>query len=119
MADVAPFGVEVVSDLGARGFPGACCRSLEVARGDYVVLLADDVVVTDAWLNQLVALAKSDPAIGMTVPMSNTALPHLYVEPGYADEEGLRRFAGHWRESHRGQWFSPALAPSAFRRRAP
>ena len=40
-----------------RGFPAAINQGLKVARGDYLVLLNNDVVVTDSWLEQLVALA--------------------------------------------------------------
>ena len=40
-----------------RGFPAAINQGLQVARGEYLVLLNNDVVVTDGWLDQLVALA--------------------------------------------------------------
>jgi hypothetical protein len=66
-------------------------------------------VVTDAWLDQLVALAESRPEIGLTGPMSNYATPPQLVEHvAYADLDSMHRFAARWRAEHRGQWFTSA-----------
>ena len=43
------------------GFPAAINQGLSVARGEYLVLLNNDAVVTDAWLDQLIALASAGP----------------------------------------------------------
>jgi Glycosyl transferase family 2 len=37
------------------GFPAAVNQGLRLARGEYLVLLNNDVIVTDAWLDQLIA----------------------------------------------------------------
>jgi glycosyltransferase involved in cell wall biosynthesis len=103
--DAAPFRVEVVANPENGGFPAACNPGLKVARGHYLVLLDNDVVVTDGWLQQLVALAESDPTIGMTGPMSNDASPpQLIPDVPYPDLETMHRFASRWRAEHRGQW---------------
>jgi len=60
----------------------------------------------DGWMLASSPLANSDPAIGMAAPMSNDAPPHQRVEPGYGDENGLRRFAGGGARAPR-QWFTP------------
>jgi GT2 family glycosyltransferase len=64
--------------------------------------------VTDAWLDQLVALAGADPAIGAVAPMSNAAAPpQRAADVPYADpDDGLDRFARRWRDEHRGRWFA-------------
>jgi GT2 family glycosyltransferase len=103
--DAAPFPVTVLTDPENRGFPAACNQGLRTARGDYLVLLNNDVVVTDAWLDQLVALADSDPKIGMTGPMSNDAAPPQRVEQvPYANLDDMHRFAARWRSERRGKW---------------
>ena len=61
VADAAPFPVRVIANTENRGFPAACNQGLRAARGEYLVLLNNDAVVTDGWLAQLVGLAKSDP----------------------------------------------------------
>ena len=52
--------VTVVRKAQNLGFPAAINQGLNVARGDYLVLLNNDSVVTDGWLNQLIALAEMD-----------------------------------------------------------
>ena len=103
--DAAPFPVTSITNPENRGFPVACNQGLRAARGEYLVLLNNDVVVTDAWLDQLIALADSDPRIGMTGPMSNYATPPQLVEAvPYSDLDAMHRFAAQWRNEHRGQW---------------
>ncbi len=105
--DSAPFRVDVITNSENRGFPVACNQGLRVARGDYLALLHNDTVVTDAWLNQLVALADSKSEIGITGPMSNHAMPlQVIARTNYENLEAMQDFAIRWRVEHRGQWFS-------------
>ncbi len=55
--DCSPVPVTVIANATNRGFPAAINQGLEFARGEYLVLLNNDVVVTEGWLGQLVALA--------------------------------------------------------------
>jgi GT2 family glycosyltransferase len=107
VGDAAPVRVAVIENSANLGFPAACNQALRIARGDNLVLLNNDAVVTDAWLDLLVALAESDPAIGMVGPMSNYAAPPQLVERvDYRDLGEMDRFAVRWREEHRGRWFT-------------
>ena len=54
--------VTVISNRENRGFPAAINQGLQQARGEYLVLLNNDVVVTDAWLDQLIALTTAKTA---------------------------------------------------------
>lgn len=103
--DAAPFPVMVIANSENRGFPAACNQGLKAARGEYLVLLNNDAVATDGWLNQLVVLADSDLSIGMTGPMSNYAPPpQLVPDAPYGGLEEMHHFATRWRQEHRGQW---------------
>jgi glycosyltransferase involved in cell wall biosynthesis len=55
--DAAAVPVTVIANPTNRGFPAAINQELKVARGEYLVLLNNDAVVTDAWFDQLIALA--------------------------------------------------------------
>ena len=55
--EVSPVPVTVIANGTNRGFPAAVNQGLQYARGEYLVLLNNDVVVTDGWLDQLIALA--------------------------------------------------------------
>jgi glycosyltransferase involved in cell wall biosynthesis len=111
--DAAPVPVTVIGNAENRGFPAAINQGLEAARGEYLVLLNNDVVVTDDWLDQLIALAnaKADPderaesVIGLVGPMSNYAAPPQLVEDvPYTDLKDMPAFARRWREQQRGKW---------------
>ena len=56
-------GVPVTAITNARnlGFPAAINQGLQVANGEYLVLLNNDAVVTDGWLDQLIALTRVRP----------------------------------------------------------
>jgi GT2 family glycosyltransferase len=56
--DAAAVPVTVISNQENLGFPAAVNQGLQQARGEYLVLLNNDVVVTDAWLDQLIGLAE-------------------------------------------------------------
>jgi glycosyltransferase involved in cell wall biosynthesis len=59
--DMAAVPVTVVSNATNLGFPAAINQGLQLARGEYFVMLNNDVVVTDGWLDQLIALAHARP----------------------------------------------------------
>lgn len=122
----APVLVEIVRIREERGLPAACDEAFARAHGQFVVLLGNDTIVPPGWLEQLVALASFDPAIGAVGPMSNHANPPQLVPaipyrlplkragvsstPPRPDEatdpvEVVARFAATWRDEHRGQWF--------------
>src|SRR5712691_2119269 len=55
--DATAVPVTVVANAANLGFPAAINQGLQLAHGEYLVLLNNDVVVTDGWLDQLTALA--------------------------------------------------------------
>jgi glycosyltransferase involved in cell wall biosynthesis len=57
--DMANVPVTVVTNTTNLGFPAAINQGLRLARGEYLVLLNNDVVVTDAWLDQLIGLVNA------------------------------------------------------------
>lgn len=57
-------GVVVVSSPVNRGYGGGCNLGASRARGDYVVLLNDDAVVEEGWLDALVGAATARPDAG-------------------------------------------------------
>jgi glycosyltransferase involved in cell wall biosynthesis len=64
--DASPAPVTVIANSTNRGFPAAINQGLQYARGEYIVLLNNDVVVTEGWLPQLIGLA----SIGRTTEIS-------------------------------------------------
>ena len=58
LQDAAPVPVTLIANATNRGFPAAINQGLHEAHGGYLVLLNNDVVVTDGWLDQLLALTE-------------------------------------------------------------
>jgi glycosyltransferase involved in cell wall biosynthesis len=119
--DAAGVPVTIVKNPGNRGFPAAINQGLQHARGEYLVLLNNDAVVTDGWLDQLIGLSAarveaadertggdgSPAVIGLVGPMSNYATPPQWVEDvPYRDLDEMQAFARRWRDEHRGRWFT-------------
>jgi GT2 family glycosyltransferase len=72
--------IEVLRTLTDQGIGEICKEAFRQARGEYLVLLNNDTVVTHGWLNALVNLANLSPAIGLVGPVSNYAAPPQLVE---------------------------------------
>jgi GT2 family glycosyltransferase len=125
VAAAAPVHVEVVSAAAETTLSQAYQEAATRARGDYLVLLTNDTLVTAGWLDHLVGLAQQLATIGMVGPMANYAPPAQAVEVvsyrikkqkparplGELGDDGtllgleaVDDFAREWRERHRGQW---------------
>ena len=71
--DMASVPVTVVTNTKNVGFPAAINQGLRLARGEYLVLLNNDVVVTDGWLDQLIALVNAERSSVVSGPLSVVA----------------------------------------------
>jgi len=75
----------------ASGYTFAANRGLRAARGEYIVLLNSDTIVTENWLDRMVMCAESDPHIGIVGPLSNRAnwqsIPEVVRDGKWADNE--------------------------------
>src|SRR5262245_29432137 len=54
--DASALPVTVITNAQNLGFPASVNQGLHVARGAYLVLLNNDAVATNGWLDQLIAL---------------------------------------------------------------
>jgi glycosyltransferase involved in cell wall biosynthesis len=57
--DAASVPVTVIANATSRGIAAAINQGLEAASSEYLVVLNNDVVVTEGWLGQLIALANA------------------------------------------------------------
>src|SRR5260370_26637348 len=73
--------VEVVRTPTDLGIGDAVQEAVKLARGEFVLLLNNDTIVTEGWLNKLVDLAQQSAGIGLVGPMSLYASPpHLLAQ---------------------------------------
>ena len=80
LAGAAPVPVEVARVPADPPVGTAKKDEVIPLRGEFVALLNNDVIVTQAWLDRLIALAASAPNIGLVAPMSNHGPQALRVD---------------------------------------
>ncbi len=96
--------VIVITNRKNLGFAGGNNQGLAAARGDCVVLLNNDTVVTEGWLERMLAALQRHPDIGIVGPMSNyVAGPQLISDVPYKNLEEMPAFAAEWSRTHAGQ----------------
>jgi len=87
------------------GFSKANNQAMKIADGEYVLLLNNDVVLTEGWIQRLVACAESDAEIGVAGPCTNNAVGQQVVGTGTKlDEQEIQRFAAVQLISNAGCW---------------
>ncbi len=123
IAAAAQVRVEVVRTATDLGIGQLVQDAIKQSRGEFVVLLNNDTIVTGNWLHQLVGLANLSPAVGLVGPMSNYAAPPQLVEnvpyrigpkkssrgqdgPSnwLVDVSAVEAFARKWHDEHKGKW---------------
>jgi GT2 family glycosyltransferase len=88
------------------GFSKANNQGMRIAKGDYILLLNNDVILVDGWLDRLLLCLDSDPGIGMVGPATNNAVARQVVEQKVNyDDADIQRFACMQLLNNAGQWF--------------
>ncbi len=94
--------VRVIYNASNRGYAGGNNQALAAARGEYVVLLNNDVVVTEGWLDGLLGAFDRIPGLGVCAPRSNRVVGHqLVVDVEYQGLAEMHRYAAERRERYR------------------
>lgn len=85
-----------------RGFAAGCNQGIRAARGEYVLLLNNDVVVTKDWLGGLLECLGLTPNGGIAGPMTNN-ISGVQQVPGvrYSSVAELDAFAAEFRDRNR------------------
>jgi GT2 family glycosyltransferase/peptidoglycan hydrolase CwlO-like protein/SAM-dependent methyltransferase len=95
--------VAILNDTNA-GFARANNQGIEAARGEYIVLLNNDTVVTRGWLSRLVYHLR-DPRVGMVGPVTNWSGNESRVPVHYSSIAEMARFAEEYTRAHFGKVF--------------
>ncbi len=84
------------------GFPKGCNQGIETSRGEFLVLLNNDVVVTRDWLAGMLETLQSVPDVGFVGPMTNNVIGRQKISgTGYDSLSGLPNYAAKFRSSNR------------------
>lgn len=97
--------VQIILNGDNKGFAAGNNVGIAQSKGQYVLLLNNDVVVTENWLEQLLLVAEHDETIGILGPVTNYISGWQLVNKVNYDTnslEGLDLFANEWRETNQG-----------------
>ncbi len=97
--------VEIIANETNTGFANGCNQGIRQSRGSSVVLINNDVVVTDGWLKRLLDAAESGPNVGMVGPRTNSVSgPQQIDAPDYDTRSlgNLEQFAQAFAERNKG-----------------
>jgi GT2 family glycosyltransferase/tetratricopeptide (TPR) repeat protein len=98
--------IRVIANSENRGFPAAANQGLLMARGDNLLLLNNDTVVTTGWLRRLLGALKSRPDVGLVGPCSNQVSGPQQIAVDYQELKRIDGFACEWGRQHAGQRIS-------------
>jgi GT2 family glycosyltransferase len=86
--------VRIIYNSTNAGFAHGCNQGIAAASGTHIVLLNNDVIVTDGWLENLLGAHRRDPLVGVSAPRSNRIVGHQQInEVSYDSMEAMHRFA--------------------------
>lgn len=90
------------------GFACANNQGIEFAEGEYVLLLNNDVILTDGWLSRMIQIAESDNKIGMVAPCTNHASGRQVVafSGTESDDDEIQEFSKTVLTKNAGKWIS-------------
>jgi len=82
----------VYNDYNA-GFPKGCNQGIEIAKGESILLLNNDTIVTPNWLNNLDKALYSSEEIGVVGPISNSCSNGQSINVVYQNIDEMIEFA--------------------------
>jgi GT2 family glycosyltransferase/2-polyprenyl-3-methyl-5-hydroxy-6-metoxy-1,4-benzoquinol methylase/Flp pilus assembly protein TadD len=83
------------------GFPKGCNQGINASSGEYILLLNNDVIVTDGWLSGMLECLNSSPDIGIVGPMTDNISGIQKVSADYGSLNRLDDYAMAFRELNR------------------
>ena len=98
-------GVRVVYNGRNLGFGGGMNVGMAHARGDVVVILNNDVIVTEGWLEDMIGALEMRRTVGCTAPRSNVVASEQILAVPYSDDVAMHRFAAERRRALRGRGY--------------
>jgi GT2 family glycosyltransferase len=96
--------VHVQRNAWNTGFAAATNAGVAIARGSVVVLLNNDTIVPQGWLERIVSHL-ADPRIGLLGAVTNRAGNEAEIETSYATYGELQHFARRQMQAHAGEVF--------------
>jgi len=92
------------------GFSAANNQGAQLATGEYLIFLNNDIVVTHGWLAGLLAPLQND-SVGMTGPVTNSSGNESRILVEYTELEDMDKFAAQYTQEHAGESREVTMLP--------
>ena len=96
--------IETILNPQNLGFAKANNQGIEIASGEYIILLNDDTVVTQNWIFGLIKYLNL-PGIGMVGPVTNEIGNEAKINIAYSSLEEMRGWAEEYTRAHKEKYF--------------
>lgn len=93
------------------GFAGGNNFAARQARGEHLILLNADTMVTAGWVERLIRHTRSDPKAGIVVAVTNFGGNEVKIATDYRNQAEMETFAGYVARSRAGQSIEIRSAP--------
>lgn len=89
-----------------QGFPKGCNQGLKIAKGENLLLLNNDTIVTPGWLDNMLTALHSRPDIGAVSCMTNCCQNEQALSLPYHSIEELMEVSRDFNQSNAAKWYS-------------
>lgn len=96
--------IKLISNNENVGFPAGCNQGIQIASGDFVMLLNNDTVVTKNWLNNLLTALRSSKKIGAVGPVTSYSSNDQQLPVPYLNLREMQAFAAEYNLSDESKW---------------
>jgi GT2 family glycosyltransferase len=91
-------------NLTKNSLPSLGLLTQNAAEGRYIAVLANDVIVTEKWLDNLITCIRSDDSISTVCPVANSVSNLQTIPVEYQSIEEMQSFAGEYNKSNPLMW---------------
>src|SRR4029078_12748771 len=103
--------MKVIRNAENLGVAAATNAGFAAAKGEYLVALNNDTVLTRGWATALVRHLRTHERLRLVGEVTNAIANAAQVEVGYSGLDDLPRWAAEWTRAHDGETFDiPMLA---------
>jgi len=97
--------ITVIENAENMGFPVACNQGAAVAKGEQILFLNNDVIVTPGWLAHMLQALRGTEKVGAVGPRSNNVKGAQRLKTGYHSIHELDGWAWRWSQLRHGESF--------------
>jgi GT2 family glycosyltransferase/glycosyltransferase involved in cell wall biosynthesis len=98
-------GIKLHFNSTNKGYAAGNNDGIKLAKGDYIVLLNNDTLVSDGWLKKLVMLFYSQDSIGLIGPVTNSAGNEQRIDFEGLDENNYEDISSSYLSKQKDSWF--------------